>query len=404
MFKEENDMILLPDNIRRGLLPALIVVAANFAGASAFAQNCEIKIGAAGPYSGGAAAWGLAYKAGPELVAALYNEKGGLPMGDKKCPVKIVSFDSQYTAAGGSAAGNFFASEDVHAVVGPLGSPEHTGFKAVAMRNKIVNFTPTYAVDAIGPEFPFAFKASQAPFAWSPVLIKAAKDRFNHKSIVLIGPNDQGGTDGTRQLQKVYADQGFTTSEEYYQRGTTNFAPLATRIMSLNADAIEVSTVPPVDQTILFKQLIEAGWNGVIGSMGGGGEKPIIEGADSAKHIKGAYWLEVMDTEQPGATKLNEEWRRLMKSEPPVNSLFLVGTNSAEILLKAISVAGTDKDGSKIREALLSTPPESQFFGKEGWRGKTQFKSNQELAFPVGLGIYQDGKRVGVKGIPVPTE
>src|SRR5207237_9318726 len=143
-------------------------------------------------------------------------------------------------------------------------------------RNGIVNMTPTYAIDALGPEFPLAFKASQGPSTWSPVLIKAAVERFKPKSIVVLGPNDQSGTDGSRALAKVYAAEGLKTYEEYYQRGTTNFAPLATRIRTFNADAIEIATMPPADQTNLLKRLVESGWRGAVGSLGCGGEKPIV--------------------------------------------------------------------------------------------------------------------------------
>ena len=391
-------------NIFRRGLAQTVVLAASLASPSAFAQSCEIKIGASGPMSGGAAAWGLAWKAGPDFIAALVNEQGGIDVGGKKCRVAVAYFDALATTAGGAAAANNFASQGIHAVVGPVLSTEHTGFKAPAARSGIVNFTPTYALDALGPQFPLAFKASQGPTTWSPVLIKAAIERFHHKSIMVIGPNDQSGTDGSKALEVVYADQGLKTYQEYYQRGTTNFAPLATRILSFNVDAIEVATMPPADQTNLLKQLTEVGWKGVIGSLGGGGEKPILAGTDDAKAVKGAYWLETMDTEQPGVLKLNSEHKRLMNADAPINALFLVSANATEIMLAAITKAGTADDGEKIAKALESNQPESRFFGKEGWRGVTQFKINHELAFPVGLGIYEDGKRVGVKGHPVASE
>ena len=401
--KEEKQMSMLSDLFRRWLVPA-VVIATCAVNSSAFAQGCEIKIGTSGPMSGGAAAWGIAWKAGPEFIAALVNEKGGIDVGGKQCKVKVLSIDGLATTAGGAAAANYFASEGVHAVVGPVLSTEHSGFKGVAARNGIVNFTPTYALDALSPELPLAFKASQGPTTWSPVLIKAAVDRFKFKSVAVIGPNDQSGTDGSRALEKVYAAQGLKTFEEYYQRGTTNFAPLATRIISLNVDTVEIATMPPADQSNLFKQLVEAGWKGIIGSLGGGGEKPILEGTDGTKAVKGVYWLETMDTEQPGAQKLNAEYKRLMKVDAPINSLFLVSANATEIMLAAISKAGTAEDGEKIAKAMEDNQPASQFFGKEGWRGKAQFKINHELAFPVGLGIYEAGKRIGVTGNPIASE
>ena len=63
----------------------------------------------------------------------------------------------------------------------------------------------------------------------------------------------------------MYEEVGVETTLEYYQRGTTNFAAIATRVMGANPDAIEMSSVPPGDAAILVKQLLEAGYEGVIG-------------------------------------------------------------------------------------------------------------------------------------------
>jgi branched-chain amino acid transport system substrate-binding protein len=395
---------LLP--VRR-LLPALVpvlLITSGWSTESALAQGCEVKIGVAGPMSGGAAAFGLNEKLGADFQAALANEQGGLPVGDKKCKVTVVGFDSLYTSAGGAAAGNYFASEGIHVILGPVGSPEVTGFKPIGKRNGLVSLNMTYAKDAIGPDYPLAFHQLQAPPTWGPILIRRAIELFKFKSVVLLGPNDQGGTDGTKALAALYKDAGVKTTEEYYQRGTTNFAPIATRVMNANPDAVELSTMPPGDQTILVKQLLEAGFEGVIGSLGGGGEKSLLDGAGSAENLRNAYWLNIVALENPNVPTLKADFERVMKMEAPTFPHFFVAQTAAEQVLKAISAAGTDKDGEKIAQALRSLTPESRYFGKGGWRGKTQYGINQELAFPVGLGIYQNGKRVGVETVPIPSE
>jgi branched-chain amino acid transport system substrate-binding protein len=370
----------------------------------AAAQDCEVKIGVAGPMTGAASPWGLAGKAATEFQAARANEEGGLQVGDQKCKVVVYTFDSQYTAAGGAAAANYFASEGIHAVNGPVGSPELTGYKPVAKRHGQVNFSVSYAKDVISPDYPLAFHALQAPPTWGPILINEAKERFGFETVMLIGPNDQGGTDATRALAQMYTDAGVEATEEYYQRGTTNFAAIATRIMNNNPDGVELSTVPPGDQTILIKQLLEAGYEGTIGSLGGGGEKPLIEGTDGGELLNNAYWLEVVAIGNPNVPKMREDFERLMGTEAPTIGNFYAASNAAELLLNAISVAGTDQDAEAIAEALRATPPESDYFGKAGWRGKTLYGINQEVSFPVGLGIYADGERVGVETVEIPSE
>ena len=381
-----------------------LMVLAGLAGAPAFAQNCEVKVGAAGPMSGGAAAYGLAVKAAAEFQAALVNEAGGLQVGGQKCMVKVLSFDSLYTAAGGAAAGNYFASQGIHAVLGPVGAPEISGFRDVAKRNGEVSFNMTYNVEAIGPNYPLTFHMLQAPPVWGPIMIKSALDRYKFKTAVLVGANDQGGTDGTKALAKMYRDLGVTSDEEYYQRGTMDFSPIATRIMNLHPDVVEIATMPPVDQSILIKRLVEAGFQGTIGSLGGAGEKPLNDGFGGAENIKNAFWLLLFPTENPTVPKLQADYARLMTIPLPTTPHFYVAQTSMELILKAISIAGTDKDGEKIAQALRTMPLESRYFGKLGWRGKAQYGINQELTFPPGLGGYQNGKRLPVEAVEIPTE
>lgn len=385
------------------LLPALTLAA--LASTPAAAQECEVKLGAVGPMSGGAAAWGLSAKSGAEFVAALYNQEGGLALGNRKCKVKVVSFDSQYTAAGGAAASNYLASENVHVTLGPVGSPETTAFRPLAKRFGQVNFSSSYMGGVISPEFPLAFHALQAPVTWGPLMVKAAADQFKFKSITIIGANDSGGTDATRQLIKIYDQAGIKGAEEYYQRGTTNFGPIAQRVINAKSDAVDVATMPPQDASVLVKALLEAGYTGAIGALGGVGSHPIIQGAGGVEKLKGGfYWLETSPVDHPGVVKMKADYERVMKSPPPDNPLFPVFVSAAEVALRGVSAAGTDQDGEKIAEALRKATPESRYLGKAGWRGKAIYGVNQELSFPAGLGLVVGGKKLPVRTIDIPSE
>ncbi|MBZ9772226.1 ABC transporter substrate-binding protein [Mesorhizobium sp. CO1-1-8] len=384
-------------------LLAVLLSAAGMTGVAA-AQECEVKLGVVGPMSGSAAAWGLAAKAGAEFAAAMVNKDGGLSMGDRKCQVKIYSFDSQYTAPGGAAGSNYLASEGVRITMGPVGSPEVTGFRPGGTRNGQVSFNSSYMVGAIGPDNPLEFHALQAPQTWGPELVKAAQEQFKFKSIIVIAPNDQGGTDAGKQLAGIYSKSGVEANSEYYQRATTNFGPLATRIMIANPDAVEMSTMPPGDATNLTRQLLEAGYQGVLGVLGGAGSTPVLQGAGGPEKLKGFYWLETSPVDHPGIIKLKEDFAAVMKTPAPESPVFPVFALAAEVALKGVSDAATDQDPEKIAEALRKLAPESRYMGKAGWRGKTLYGINQELTFPVGLGMVIDGKKGAVKTVEIPAE
>ncbi len=388
----------------RRIASAALLAAGALAATGASAQECEVKVGVVSPMTGGASAWGLAVKAGTEFVAGLHNEAGGLQMGARKCRVRVVAIDGQCSAAGGAAASNNLAAEGVVATMGPVCSPETTGFQPVAKRQNQVFFTSSYKADAIGTEWPQGFHLLQGPQVFGPILIRESKARFKYNSVVVIGPNDQGGTDAGRQTAKMYTEAGVKANEEYYQRGTTNFGPLAARVMNLKPDVVELAATPPADVSNLVKHLTEAGYTGIFGGLGGIGLNPVLQGAGGVEKVKGYFWLELMPVEDPGARKIRDDFPRVMKTAAPENALVYPAVFGAETLMRAISIAGTDKDGVKIADALRKTQPESRYFGKGGWRGKTQYGINQELAFPIGMGIIQDGKRVGVQRVELPSE
>ena len=117
--------------------------------------------------------------------------------------------------------------------------------------------------------------------------------------MLIVAPNDQGGTDSGEQLKEIYKSVGVEASTEYFQRGTTNFAAIATRVMLANPAAVEMSTIPPADASTLVKQLLEAGYDGVFGSLGGIGPQALAEGAGSLEDLGNAYWLETSPVDAP---------------------------------------------------------------------------------------------------------
>ena len=159
---------------RSMLLAAATALCAIFAGAPAFAQNCELKIGSMGPMSGGAAQWGLAMDGAARLVAAEYNSKGGIKIGDKTCHISVIPYDSKYTADGAAAGSNALAAQGAHFIIGPVGAPEATGIKPILGRNEQIAWNGSFAKDAIMPRYPLMFHLGPGPGAWAPSVIKEA--------------------------------------------------------------------------------------------------------------------------------------------------------------------------------------------------------------------------------------
>jgi len=363
---------------------------------------CELKVGSMGPMSGPAAQWGIAPYAATELAAAEANAQGGLQVGGEKCKVVVIPYDSKYTAEGAAAGANNLFSQGVLFLVGPIGAPEVTGIKPIAARNGMLLFSDSYAKNAIGPQWPMVFHEAPGPSAWALGIIRAAKAKFPMKKVALVAPNDQGGTDIASVDATFYRQEGVEATEEYYQRGTTNFAPIVTRILATNPDVVDTASSPPGDAGIIIKQLRQAGFNGPIGRLGGPGTDEIVRVAGGIDVVKNFYWYEQVPTEEPKVRALNDLYRKLAGKEPPEGTSWWGWVPAARMLLAGISKAGTITDPKKVAEALRTLPPRDANVGEGIWSGQAFFGINQELFLPYGFGLIVNGKNLGVTRVEPP--
>jgi branched-chain amino acid transport system substrate-binding protein len=355
------------------------------------AAQCEVKLGIIGVLSGPAAQWGIALRGAAEYVAAEANQAGGLQVGSQKCQVSTLAIDSKYTAEGAAAATNNMVSQGIEFIIGPIGSPELTGLKPIANRNGLLVMGNGYAKDAIGPQWPLVFHQGPGPSGWADPIVKVAKAKFGMKKIVLIAPNDQGGTDIASVDAAAYKKNGIEAIEEYYQRGTTNFAPIVTRIMNARPDAVDTASSPPGDAGIIVKQLRQAGFEGAIGRLGGPGTEEIARVAGGIEVLKNFYWYEPVYIDDK-VQAIADNYKKLLGADRPENNLFFQWVGATRMVTKAIAKAGTVNDTKKVAEALRSLPVEDENMGKGQWIGQEFFGMNQELSFPFGIGLILEGK------------
>lgn len=374
----------------------LAALALGLGAASAHAESCELKIGSMGPMSGGAAQWGLAMDGAAQLAAAEVNAEGGLKIGDKRCHVTVVPYDSKYTADGAAAGANAFASQDIKFIIGPVGAPEATGIKPVAARNGQIAWNASYAKDALATKYPLMFHIAPGPGAWADAVIKEALKHFQFKSVVMIAPNDQGGTDTVEVDEIAYRENGIAATKEYYQRGTTNFAPIITRALASNPDAIDTASSPPGDAGVIVKQLRLAGFKGPIGRLGGPGTAEILRVCGGLDVIKDFYWYESQPPNTAEMRAIDELYKKLLGKEQQFGTALWTDLPAARMTLKAISNAGTIDDVQKVAAELRKLAVDDPNMGKGLWSGMKQFGLAQELMFPYGVGIIKDGKDLGV--------
>jgi len=369
----------------------LSVVAGTAVAANPALADCQLKLGVVGVLSGPAAQWGIALRGAAEYVAAEANKGESIKIDGQPCRVTVVSIDSKYTAEGAAAAANNMAAQGIKFILGPIGSPELTGIKPIAVRNFMLVMSDSYAKDAIGQQRPLVFHQGPGPSGWADPIIKFAKEKFGMKSVLLVAPNDQGGTDIASVDRVAYEKNNISATEEYYQRGTTNFAPIITRIMNAKPDAVDLASSPPGDAGIMVKQLRQAGFEGPIGRLGGPGYEEIARVAGGNEVLKDFYWYEPVFIDE-NVQGIAEDYKTLMHADRPENNLFFQWVSATRMVVKAIAKAGTVDDTKKVAEALRSLPVEDPNIGQGRWIGQEFFGINQELSFPFGVGFVVKGQ------------
>lgn len=364
---------------------------------------CELKLGIVGGLSGATAQWGLALKAAVEFVAAKANAAGGLQVGAERCQITTAAVDDKASAEGAAAGANQLVSQGVRFIVGPVISPASTGIKPIAQRNKLLVFLDSYAKNAIAPQYPLVFHEGPGPSVWADATIKAAKAKFNIKSVVVIAPNDQGGTDIASVDVDAYKKNGIEASDEYYQRGTQNFAAIVARILSRNPDTVDTASSAPSDAGVIVKQLREAGFKGPIGRLGGSATDEILRIVGGPEVLKDFYWHEDAPIDDPKIRTIYDDFKRIMGVPAPENTNLILWSAATHMLLTAITKAGTITDTEKVAVALRALPVEDPYLGQGRWTGQAFFGINQELSFPFGVGMMVDGKALPVQRVEAPN-
>lgn len=359
------------------------------AGAS---SACELKIGSPSVLSGPAAQWGIALRGAVEFAAKEATEEKLITIDGEACTVSTSVIDSKYTAEGAASAMSQLAAQGIKVIVGGVGSPEVTGLKPVATRNRMVAMVNSFAKNSIGPQWPNVFHIGPGPSGWAGPIIDAGRERFKFDSVAIVAPNDQGGTDVAGVNGDIFKEKGINVTQEYYQRGTTNFAPIVTRVMNTNPGALDLASSPAGDAGIIVKQLRQAGFEGPIFRLGGPGFDEIARVAGGVDVLKDFLWYEPIYMDD-NMKALEEKYQKLMGSPRPENSDFFRWTFAARMMIKAVAAAGTVDDTQKIADAMRALPVEDTNIGKGHWIGQSFFGINQEMSYPFAIGIVQNGEK-----------
>lgn len=363
-----------------------------------------IKLGISAPMSGAAAVWGLGMEWLAKEAAKQVNDAGGVKVGGKAYRFEVVAYDNKYNAAEGTkVAQTLLNRDDVKYVIGSIGTAPAMALQSLSERKGALMFTTAWGASMKGPKFPLTFTQINTPAEVIPPLYGYVKQEHPAvRTVVLLNPNDATGKETEVVSRKVWESLGVKVlSSDWYERGTTEFQPIAAKMVGLKPDAIDLGTAPPGDSGVVFKELKVLGWNGVkVVPAGTSAEAMIKVGGDS---VEGVYMGLSADFDGPQATEVQRRMNKGLRAAvgEPIN-VIQIGGYDAVMALKA----GMEAANSLDPKAIAAVLPKITFdisYGKSAFGARDTYGSAQHLLVPVVVTQVKAGKLAEVRRL-VPAE
>jgi len=208
---------------------------------------------------------GLDTKKALEMIVPALNQAGGLSVKGQRYDLDFVIYDDKYAADIGRAAVERLVNEDkVKFIVCQVGSAPIVAGLTVTEPAKVLVFCGGASDKIINPQNKYAFGTATWRTNLPPLFPLLQKAFPNAKTMVNLSPDDETGKALARDHTKVATALGINVLDSiFYPRDTQDFAPFATKIMSLKPDIMDYpGTLAGTQFGLQFKALYEAGFKG----------------------------------------------------------------------------------------------------------------------------------------------
>ena len=362
-----------------------------------------LKFGMSVPMSGGAANWGLGCEWVGKQAAAYINDHGGIKAGDKSYKVEIIAYDNQYnTAEGAKVAQTLINRDGVKYIVQAIGTAPVKATQALSERAGVLLFTTAWAKDIKGPGFPLTFTNTATPTEFLAPLFNAVKQAHPEaKDVSLLNPNDAAGQEAARDSAAAWHALGVTPNNSlFYERGTSEFQPIVTKIVQSRPDIVDLGAAPPADIGLVFKELAAQGWTGIKVASAGSGADAMVKTGGAA--VEGVYMPIAADFSGAAATPIQRRLDADAKKAlgEPLNVAEMAVWDSMMAIKTAIEKAGSIDP--RIVAKLLPEIVFDSSYGPTVFGESNIYGSPQQMLLPVIVTQIRNGAVVEVKRVNSP--
>ncbi|RJR16941.1 MAG: hypothetical protein C4582_13830 [Desulfobacteraceae bacterium] len=359
------------------------------------AEPKTILIGDSNPLTGGGAYWGIGSKNALDLAMDKCNKAGGVTIKGQQYLFKIIHEDDKYKGSEAVKAINkLIFTDKVQFIVGPLGTAAVKAVQPITEAQKMVMIIDTYAGPDILRNMNYTFRAMVPPTHFAPSFFKWVKDKHPQlKTLIHIAANDATGWGATNGDNDACHALGMKVlGSEFFERGSTDFTAMVTRILSQNPDFLSMGGSPPGEAALLIKQAREMGYKGRI--IHSGMLEPSQLGPIAGwENIEGIIQTGI-GPEGPGVPKAMKQYFIDYEAKyGNVNSFAPYIYDMFDILVMGIKKANS-LDSTKVRDAIEQMDEFDTIWGKARWGGKELYGNNHQLFRPTPVSIIKDKKLI----------
>jgi branched-chain amino acid transport system substrate-binding protein len=256
----------------------------------------------------------------------------------------------------------------------------------------------TYSNKVPAPDKPYTFRIvmtsheiSKVQYAW----IKENKPEV--KNVAVVSPNDASGWAVSEHVKMAAEANGFkVVFYEFYERGTTDFYPLITKMLPKEPHWFDTGASPPGDHSLMVKQSREMGFKGGFSTTTGINPDTLIKIA--GKEYAEGYLNPSLDFESDFATKLEKEFEKnyIKKYGPPFNPIALAFYPPLFVLKQGIEKINSI-DTTKVMESLAEPGWKFDWVGRKAWwGGKDYYGIDRQVISDISISAMKDGKNKGI--------
>ncbi len=328
----------------------ITVATALLAAAAASAHAGDLNLVSIQSMTGPAAFAGAVFQQAIQLAVEEVNAKGGIHGS------KVVVTERDNGGDKGQAinlSSQAIDRDKALMVLGPTATADSLAVSPV-FNEKNTPFMPFAGSDTILKAGPWTLKFRQAPSDDGPVLAKYMIDKTPVRKVALVFDRTN---EALIEFKNSFAGPfktagGAIAAEEAVVSADTNFLPLATKLKSMDLDAVYLTSYAEQSANITT-QLRKAGLPEkvrIIGSLAIVSPKFLTAaGKDAEGVIAISDYVSGMD--RPLNKAFDAAWRARYKSEP--DSYAATGYSQAQVVLATLKEAGPNPTRDQVREAYM---------------------------------------------------